>query len=259
MTAIALIFIVFPLIAYGDRLIFFFLLVSIMVMGLYEFYSITIPKDYWPEKTGAILFSIILAFIFYQGSFFYLLPLLSFVTYVIFILLLIRFNKFSHLLLVFGKLVGGVFYVTFFLSHFILIREVDFGREWTFFLLVVIFFGDTAAYYTGRLWGKRKIYPEVSPNKTWVGSWGGMAGSIAGALIFRSIFLPELMIFHCLNLAIGLAVVGQLGDLCESMIKRKAGVKDSGKLLPGHGGLLDRMDGVMFGPPFLFYYLKFIM
>jgi phosphatidate cytidylyltransferase len=259
LTGILLIIIFFPLIAYGSEFSFFVLALLVISVGLYELYSIVLPDNYKIEKIGAISYSLLVALIVYRGSFFYLLPLLTSIALIIFILSLVKFKELSEVLPVFFKLIGGIFYLAFFLSHFILIRKVDLGREWVFFLLAVVFLGDTAAFYGGSLFGKHKLYRAISPKKTLEGSLGGVIGSIWGALIFRSLFFPRLEIHHCLILSIGLAVMGQLGDLCESMIKRKADVKDSSKLLPGHGGLLDRIDGVIFGAPLLYYYLEFIM
>ena len=96
--------------------------------------------------------------------------------------------------------------------------------------------------------------PQISPGKTWEGGLGAMGGSLAGALIFKGLFFPHLPTIHALVLGVGIGVIGQLGDLFESLIKRSAKVKDSGMLIPGHGGLLDRVDSVLFASPFVFYY-----
>jgi phosphatidate cytidylyltransferase len=148
----------------------------------------------------------------------------------------------------------GLTYVGVLLSHFILLRGLPAGKEWVFFILVAAFMDDTGAFYTGRWLGAHKLRPRVSPGKTVEGAVGGIAAAIAGAVLFRAFFFPELALGHCLVLALGLAVAGQVGDLFESVIKRASGVKDSGVLLPGHGGLLDRVDSLMFSAPLAYYY-----
>jgi phosphatidate cytidylyltransferase len=128
------------------------------------------------------------------------------------------------------------------------------GRIWVLFTLVAVYFGDTTAFYIGRAWGRRKLAPRISPGKTWEGGLGAIIGSLAGALIFRVLFFPQLPAVHAVALGAGIGVIGQLGDLFESLIKRAAKVKDSGMLIPGHGGLLDRVDSVLFASPFVYYY-----
>ena len=127
------------------------------------------------------------------------------------------------------------------------------------FILVLAFTGDVAAYYVGKGMGKRKLLPHVSPGKTVEGTIGLVAGSIAGCLLFRQLFFPLLPVAHAVILGLVGSVTGQLGDLCESAFKRAAGVKDSGALLPGHGGILDRLDCLMFIAPVVYYYQALII
>jgi phosphatidate cytidylyltransferase len=122
--------------------------------------------------------------------------------------------------------------------------------------LAAAFGGDTAAYYAGKRFGRRKLYPSVSPGKTWEGAVAGVLGTVLAMAIVRALLLPWLPWRHVVALGVLAAVVGQLGDLCESLLKRGAGVKDSGSLLPGHGGLLDRLDSLLFVAPLVYYYLR---
>ena len=158
-----------------------------------------------------------------------------------------------------GKVILGVMYVPLLMSHFILIRQEPEGIRWIFFILVLAFSGDIAAYYVGRGIGRRKLLPEVSPGKTVEGTIGLFAGSIIGCILFRQLFFPILPLLHTVILGLVGSVAGQLGDLCESALKRTAGVKDSGTLLPGHGGILDRLDCLMFITPFVYYYRVLII
>jgi phosphatidate cytidylyltransferase len=117
---------------------------------------------------------------------------------------------------------------------------------------VVTWLNDTMAYFGGKLLGKRipaKMYPLISPNKTWIGSIWGMAGSVGGVFLLRWAFGVDYPWLPLLGLGLVGGALGQLGDLAESMFKRSAGVKDSGNLLPGHGGMLDRIDAFLFVGP----------
>ena len=158
-----------------------------------------------------------------------------------------------------GRMLLGLLYIPLLMSHFILLRQAPDGRAWIFFILVLAFAGDTAAFYIGRRFGKRKLLPEVSPGKTVEGVLGLIAGSIVGCLVFSHFFLPALSPLHTVILALVGSLLGQLGDLCESALKRAAGVKDSGVLLPGHGGILDRLDCLLFITPYVYYYQALIL
>jgi phosphatidate cytidylyltransferase len=132
------------------------------------------------------------------------------------------------------------------------------GGHMVVFVLLVAWIGDTGAYFAGRFLGNKKLYPAVSPKKTWAGAIGGLAGSVAAGLAMKAIFPTELRpgwIDIVLIAAPG-ALLGQLGDLSESLIKRSTGVKDSGGLLPGHGGILDRVDALLFMGPYLMLYTQ---
>jgi phosphatidate cytidylyltransferase len=163
----------------------------------------------------------------------------------------------------------GIVYVAFPLATLPLIAMEENGRSQLLFLLLVVWSGDIAALYTGRAIGRHKLAPKLSPGKTWEGSFGSLAGSLAiGAALYVGLqhvdHLPQLLrsleihpldgpLWHWLLLAALLNVAAQLGDLLESALKRGAGVKDSGRLLPGHGGVLDRIDALLLAAPLLWY------
>jgi phosphatidate cytidylyltransferase len=130
------------------------------------------------------------------------------------------------------------------------VRE-DAGWPWVVLLFIVTWANDTLAYFTGRFLGKRPLAPRISPKKTWEGFWGGAVGSVAGAIAVKLLFLPGVSVPAVVGIGAGAAVLGPLGDLSESMLKRAAGVKDSGRIIPGHGGLLDRIDAVLFVAPWV--------
>jgi phosphatidate cytidylyltransferase len=126
-----------------------------------------------------------------------------------------------------------------------------------FFAMVI--FADTGAYYTGRLTGRHKLAPRVSPGKTIEGAIGGLVAATAAGPLSQLVFFHEISILHALVLGAAIGVLGPIGDLAESMLKRGADVKDSGALLPGHGGVLDRVDSILFCAPLLYYYSRWLI
>lgn len=125
-------------------------------------------------------------------------------------------------------------------------------------LLAIIFASDSLAFFVGHAIGRRRLAPKVSPGKSVEGALGGLLGGALGALAVRDLGLPDLPLVHTIALGIGVAALGIVGDLDESLLKRWAGVKDSGSLFPGHGGMLDRLDSLLFGAPVLYYYFLYV-
>lgn len=138
------------------------------------------------------------------------------------------------------------------------LRLLPDGGMWVVSALVITWGNDTMAYFAGRFLGKHKLYPEVSPNKTWEGFAGGFAGAIGFLFVQRGFFFDTLTVVDCLALGVMGSILGPAGDLCESMLKRAYGVKDSGKIIPGHGGMLDRIDALIFNAPMVLLYVQFI-
>lgn len=133
------------------------------------------------------------------------------------------------------------------------------GDYLIYYLYIVIWMGDAGALYTGRSLGRHKLAPALSPNKTVEGAVGSLVASVLGSLAVRALFIPQLGIFDALALGVLLNILGQLGDLVESGLKRSAGVKDSASFIPGHGGILDRGDSLFFTGPVLYYYYIFLI
>jgi phosphatidate cytidylyltransferase len=148
----------------------------------------------------------------------------------------------------------GIFYIGGLLSYFVALRELDYGREWVFFALFVTFASDSAAYFIGSTVGKHPLAPSISPKKTWEGAIGGVLGAIGTGLLLVLILELPITYIQVIPLAIAVSIFGQLGDLLESLFKRKVRVKDSGKAMPGHGGFLDRMDSVVLAGVLVYYY-----
>ena len=159
--------------------------------------------------------------------------------------------------------IGGIIYIGWLLGHVVALRGLADGRSWIFFILLATVASDTTAFFIGRAVGRHKLAPQISPNKTWEGAIAG----VIGAVIFSLLFPPAELFsatnpFHIHGLSYGEAILlgvlvsvfGQLGDLAESLLKRKTGVKDSGNLLPGHGGILDRLDSIIFAGAVVYYF-----
>ncbi|MFQ5886175.1 MAG: phosphatidate cytidylyltransferase [Anaerolineae bacterium] len=152
---------------------------------------------------------------------------------------------------------GGALYVGFLLSHFVSLRALPRGLEWTLLAFFPAWANDTGAYFVGRWIGDHPFAPRISPKKTWEGSIGGWISGIAVGTLMGAVLRLPLLHASLLGLLISLAATG--GDLVESMFKRWAGVKDSGRLIPGHGGVLDRIDSLLFSVAAVYYYLIWVI
>jgi len=139
----------------------------------------------------------------------------------------------------------GVFYVGGLLAALPLLHA-RMGSAWVALTIAVTFGNDTGAYFTGRALGRHKLAPAISPGKTVEGALGGLAANLAVVFTARALFMPALGLRDCVMIGVPAAIVGPGGDLVESLLKRAAGAKDSGRLLPGHGGILDRIDALLF-------------
>jgi phosphatidate cytidylyltransferase len=148
----------------------------------------------------------------------------------------------------------GLLYIPVFLAFQTQIRRL--GPEWIIFLYASVWASDTMAYYLGKWIGKRRLYKEVSPNKTVAGAVGSFIGGVIGVLLLRATLVPLLTASSAVLIGIMIGTISIVGDLVESMFKRDAGIKDSGVIIPGHGGILDKIDGVLFASPVLYWILK---
>lgn len=155
--------------------------------------------------------------------------------------------------------IQGMAYIPLCLAFLVLIRNGADGRIWIFLLLAVIFAGDIGAYYVGSYWGRHRLCPMVSPKKTVEGSLGGLAANLLVGAVGKAMFLPELPWGGSLLFFVCAGAIGQAGDLFESAIKRTSGIKDSGTILPGHGGILDRIDALLFAAPLTYIFKVYIL
>lgn len=153
----------------------------------------------------------------------------------------------------------ALIYIPLMLAFAVLVRNGSDGMRWLFFILAIVFAGDIGALYAGTYLGRHKLCPSVSPGKTIEGSLGGLLGNVAVGALIKLIFFPRLLWGESILFFMVLGIVGQIGDLYESEFKRAAGVKDSGVILPGHGGILDRIDALLFALPVAYFFKKFIL
>ncbi len=170
---------------------------------------------------------------------------------------LFRFRDIPSVAGRYAATVSGIVYAGFLTTFLAFLKRIDPNQagDTVVIVLLVAWVADTGGYFAGRFLGKSKLYEAVSPKKTWAGAWGGLAGSFLGVAALKLLFADWLTWLDVVLIAIPGGILGQLGDLAESLIKRSVGVKDSGSLLPGHGGMLDRIDAVLFIAPYVYAYL----
>lgn len=258
-SAVVLIPLTYLIVHYSDPFLFFLALTAIIALVQWEFYRLAREKGLSYPFLFYLISSLLIPVSFYLSlplpNVFGLLTALLILT--LYQLLQRRTPKDSLTNLSLGCF--GFVYGSLFLSFLITIKNFPQGEKLLFAAMIVAWSGDTAAYYTGRHFGKHKLAPQISPNKTAEGAVGGLGGSLIGLLLFKQFFFKQLPWLDMIFLSLFFGAIGQLGDLMESVIKRSAEVKDSGHLIPGHGGILDRLDSLIFIAPFYYYYLNNIL
>ena len=236
---------------------FFLLVFPVVVIGTWELFSMTHPGDRVAQGLGALLGAVTSVTIYFGShdarvvvTLLIALPLLGpLVT-------LVRLGTIETAALrAFGMGFGPLF-VAVPMTLLALLRSdmKDDGASYVVMTLMLAWFGDTGGYFAGRFLGKHKLYEAVSPKKTIEGSIGGLGGSLIGALWAHFGYLPSIPLSHAVPLALVAGALGQAGDLGESLIKRSTGVKDSGQIVPGHGGILDRVDALLLTSAVVFLY-----
>ncbi len=263
LSAIVFLPILFAALWLGSPIWFSAIAAAGVLLGLYEYYALAKQGGQIQGMIAAV--AILAAFYFEQHN----LIVIVIATLVIIELLVQLFSRandddFSEMLPSAATKVFGVLYVAALGGYIIAIRVIEspipqLAPKLLTLFFIVIFAGDTGAYYTGRSMGRNKLAPKVSPGKTVEGLMGGLAGNLIAALIAHFWFFPELKIAHAVPLALVMGILGVTGDLCESMLKRGAKAKDAGHLIPGHGGLLDRLDSMLFNAPLLYYFYLVFM
>jgi phosphatidate cytidylyltransferase len=155
--------------------------------------------------------------------------------------------------------VAPIVYVGWLSAHFLLLREVVDGRDWVLLTVLTVWITDTGAYFVGKPLGRHKLAPNVSPGKTWEGAAGGQIAGFLAVFGLTAAFGLDIDVVHVVALGLLVPFAGQIGDLAESALKRGLGVKDSSGLIPGHGGVLDRLDSLLFAAPAVYWYLRWLV
>jgi phosphatidate cytidylyltransferase len=235
-----------------------------MILGLWEFYHLARRLKIKADIVAGFVASMALFTVSLYDDLIFHLVVSQFVIIVltagVLISAALRHIEFEKMISSAGATILGVLYVSFLGTYLVSLR-VGFRHSLSSHLLIFFFMvlmgGDAGAYYTGRSFGKRKLAPKISPGKTWEGVVGGVVAALSMATLAHYWFFRELPLKWMLPLAFVMTVVGILGDLTESALKRGAGAKDAANILPGHGGILDRLDSLLFNAPLIYYFARF--
>ena len=234
----------------------------VMIIGLDEFYRMNTNERQSPVKLTGYIFTVLMSAYYFWLPAITLLQGLSFLACFIIITLFIEMGRdMPNPTRNMGITVLGIMYVPVLLGSVIALRNLDtiYSTYFTGSMVVDIWICDSVAYIFGMKWGQKKIFPRVSPNKSWVGSIAGLVSTFIVFYVLRGQgILPDLTILDVAVFSIITGFFGQVGDFAESLLKRDVGVKDSGKLLLGHGGVLDRFDSITFASPLTFAYITLI-
>lgn len=242
----------------------FILLVAFAcICSLWEYYRIvfytngqTLPGIFcwWGYLTG---FGIILTAYFADSD--RVLLVLALNLLVVGLISIFTYESIPSIIDAIAKQVQGIVYIPLLLSFLVLIRRAPDGMIWIFLLLAIIFAGDICAYYVGSYFGRHKLSPAISPGKTVEGAIGGLVGNLLAGSIGKSFFMPTISWGPAVLFFLAVGLAGQVGDLFESEFKRSSKIKDSGVLLPGHGGFLDRIDALLFASPVAYFFIVYIL
>ena len=246
--------------------LFVLMAAAAMVLGLLEFYVLAKKRELKPDAVAGYLASAALFVVFYfndPGGNSDLITLLM-ITLIIIVFTAatlvsatLRGAPFEKMLASAGATILGVLYVVLLGGHLVALRtgfNQSLSADLLSFFFLVLMGADTGAYYVGKTFGKHKLAPSISPGKTWEGVAGGLAAGLLMATLAHFWFFRELPLKIALPLAAVMTILGILGDLVESALKRGAGAKDAAKILPGHGGILDRLDSLLFNAPLIYYF-----
>jgi phosphatidate cytidylyltransferase len=269
LTRVLIAFIFGPLILYVTlvgKLPFLILVEILVILGLWEFLYVTKLKELHVARWILLpLGALLPVSAFFLGEAVLVVSLLV-ILYLTAFIFIVR-GRTQGATADWATSVFGLFYVAGLFSFLILLRQLPqesgmdyrLGGLWIVYLLLCIWSCDTFAYFIGAPLGKNKLSPIVSPKKTVEGFFGGIAGAAAAAFFCYYVFFRSARLEHLLVVAAFVALIGQMGDLAESFLKRDAQIKDISNIIPGHGGILDRFDSLLFVAPVVYYYLKFVV
>jgi phosphatidate cytidylyltransferase len=238
-------------------------LIFLLVLALFsvnEFYNLMLKKGYFPAYwVGNVITAFFIIFSYYSISRNWELAHSAILTIAATLALMagVFLKREKDTIVDIAVTMFGMIYIGWFFSYFLFIRDLTIHGAYLFFLMFTIWAMDIVSYFVGKRFGSHKLAPTISPNKTWEGAVAGFITAIVAADIFSGFILMNGT--HAIVLGTIIGVVAQLSDLVESVIKRDVGVKDSSQLLPGHGGMLDRMDSFILTAPIMYYYLVWVI
>ncbi len=231
-------------------------------ISFFEYFNMLFKDEsYLYYKWVGTALGMLLMFFLVSGYEQYLFHVTTFVVLVLFFFYL-SFARHNHIELVKELAFSffGIFYVCILLSYFVFIRRLPHGHYWIILVLGIAWLSDTGGYWCGKVFGTRKLMPLVSPHKTVEGAFGSVAFAVVASIFISYFLLRENMtLWSAIFLGAVGSVCAQLGDLCESYLKRNFAVKDSGNVIPGHGGMLDCVDSVLFVAPLIYLYNKIFL
>ena len=245
------------LLFFGSIQLFWLLVTVATGLGLHEYYRMILAGPERKFRAWLVAIGLLPMFASYAGRldavtvglFISLLVLVAFI--------LLNYRLFSAGFDILARAGFGILFVGFCAAHIVLLRNLSHGVDWLLVLTCITVASDTGAYYVGSWLGRAKLCPAISPGKTVVGALGGLLSGVAAGLGAAVYLFPAVDLLKIAGLAFILVWTGIAGDLTESVIKRACGVKDSGMLLAGHGGMLDRIDSLLLATPVLFYVIHF--
>jgi phosphatidate cytidylyltransferase len=238
----------------------------VIVLGMLEFYGMMRAKGMHPYRTIGVISGITLStYIFFESG-----QYANFVfTFILIALMGLELARKDNRRAVYhvSTTIFGIIYIAYLASHFVLLRELpnaaglpyEQGASFVFLVVAVTWASDTGAYTIGSLFGEHTLLPRVSRHKTWEGAFGGVLFAAVAGWLASVTFAGYLAAWEGVVMGILASLVGLLGDLFESMLKRDAEIKDTSQLIPGHGGVLDRFDSLLFTAPLIYYFLKFVI
>ena len=251
------------LILKGSQQLFALVFILVTLLCLWEYFSIAfsghqpaVPQIF--HSIGYFSGALVVLSAFYQ-NYGLVMVVLSLNLVGVAFLSIMRFKINQDAPLVAVKQIFGVLYIPLLIAFIVMMRASADGPRWVLFLFWVVAWGDTGALYVGSMFGRRKLCPAVSPKKTIEGALGGLAANLISAWVLKLLFLETMSGLTCTVFALSVGVVGQIGDLFESEFKRAAGIKDSGTMLPGHGGFMDRLDAMLLAAPVAFVLKEYLL
>jgi phosphatidate cytidylyltransferase len=246
--------------------VFVVLVATVTVVALWEFYGLAAKAGSSPTRPAGYVAGLLVLLSFVLGRPEFTVGVLAALAFVTLCLELRRPDGFGKSLFSVSATLFGVVYIGLLMGFLVGVRMIpDLGAighlaaKFLTFFLAVVMLTDTGAYYTGRTMGVHKLAPMVSPGKTVEGAIGGLVTGIVAGVACKAIFFKELPVLDALILGALVSLAGQAGDLFESMLKRGSAVKDSSHLIPGHGGMLDRLDSILFAAPLIYYYSRLLL